>query len=41
METKNTIGFIPMELEQKIMIISKRHNIKFKRQTFKHTINQH
>ncbi len=30
METKNTIGFIPMELEQKIMIISKRHNIKFK-----------
>jgi len=30
MEKQNTIGFIPMELEEKIMIISKRHNIKFK-----------
>lgn len=30
METKNTIGFIPMELEEKIMILSKKHNVKFK-----------
>lgn len=30
MELKKPIGFIPMELEERIMIISKRHNIKFK-----------
>ena len=30
MEKQTTIGFIPMELEEGIMIISKRHNIKFK-----------
>jgi hypothetical protein len=30
MATENTIGFIPMELEERIMIISKRHNVKFK-----------
>lgn len=24
-----TIGFLPMELEEKIMIISKRHDVKF------------
>jgi hypothetical protein len=27
---KEAIGFIPMELEETIMIISKRHNLKFK-----------
>jgi len=30
MENRSTIGFIPMELEETIMILSKRHNIKFK-----------
>ena len=30
MEKQTTIGFIPMELEEGIMILSKRHNIKFK-----------
>jgi hypothetical protein len=30
MAKKNTIGFIPTELEERIMIISKRHDVKFK-----------
>lgn len=30
MEKNSTIGFLPMELEEKIMILSKRHNVKFK-----------
>lgn len=30
MENEDTIGFIPMELEERIMILSKRHNIRFR-----------
>ena len=30
MEKQDGIGFIPMELEERIMILSKRHNVKFK-----------